>query len=361
MKRVVIFLLVCLSNYSLPVKAQTGLSLEIFNLINQARTNPAEFLKTHKAGIERYDNTYIAYLEKSKPVSAIVWDNALAEQAKKKIDNNELSPSYKGNNTLCGSSSGKRTGTVSQDALFYVCDIYKNIHNDDYAYIGLYFNKNFSGYCYELGKTCERKLIPFSYTGGVDSSKVDFEKLNTAKKVTWMNAQEKRMVLEINFARAYPKVYAQIISQHLANESGSSGLAKDVYEAGMELIDELNTMSPRSILVPQECVYKAAKKHAADCERRKIMDHTGSDGSDPWDRILKECSSLKTGNENLAGAGGNNPRNPVINLLLDDGISSRGHRYNMLDEKWVYVGVSQYVMEKSAWYTMYGWVQNFAY
>ena len=134
-----------------------------------------------------------------------------------------------------------------------------------------------------------------------------------------------------------------------------------MYEAGMELIDELNKQEARSILQYKECVYKAAVSHAKDCERRKIMAHEGSDGKQPWDRILKECSSLTEGNENLAGAAGENPRLPVINLLLDDGISSRGHRYNMLDAKWIYVGCTSYVMERTSYYTMLGWVQNFAY
>ncbi len=344
-------------------KAQTGFAAEIVKLMNEARTNPALFLKTYREDIKTIDATYIAYLEKTKPVGKIIWDAALEDMAKKGIENNNLDPKYTGTNKICGNSSGSSSGSVSGSALYYVCDIYKNIHDDDCKYIGIYINKASAKYGFQLGKTCEpSKLTLYSFTEKTDSSKVDFAKLNTAKNVSGISAQEKRMILEINFVRAYPKVYAQIIAKYLSDESKkNNGLKKDEYEAGMELIDELNKQEPRSILQPMACVQTAAKIHANDCNRRKIMAHEGSDGSHPWDRILKQCTSLKQGNENLAGAGGDDARAPVINLLMDDGISSRGHRYNMLDPKWVYVGCSRYIMEKNSYYTMWGWVQNFAY
>lgn len=343
-------------------KAQTGFAAEIVKLMNEARTNPTLFLKTYREEIKKMDATYIAYLEKTKPVGKIIWDAGLETMAKKQVENNELDPKYTGKNTICGYSSGKSSGSKNT-ALYYVCDLYKNIHDDDCAYIGLYISSNGTNYGFQLGMTCgASKLTLYAFTEKIDSSKVDFAKLNTAKNVAGISEQEKRMILEINFVRAYPKVYAKIIAKYLSDESKkNNGLKKDEYEAGMELIDELNKQEPRSILQPMACVQTAAKIHANDCNKRKIMAHEGSDGSYPWDRILKQCTSLKQGNENIAGAGGDDARAPVINLLLDDGISSRGHRYNMLDPKWVYVGCSRYVMEKNAYYTMWGWVQNFAY
>lgn len=76
------------------------------------------------------------------------------------------------------------------------------------------------------------------------------------------------MVREVNLARAYPKVYAQIIGQYMHNQAASwSGLEHDDYIAGKELMAMLNSMGPLSILQPKQCVYEAAKMHGLDCEK----------------------------------------------------------------------------------------------
>jgi uncharacterized protein YkwD len=165
---------------------------------------------------------------------------------------------------------------------------------------------------------------------------------------------DKEMIKEINFVRQYPKVYASIIANYLSNESKSWwGLNKDEYEAGIELIEELRVMSPSQLLYPKECVYQAATKHAKDCVDRGFTAHTGSDGSSPFTRISQFCQGIE-GNENIVG-GKKNVRILVIQLLIDSGISSRGHRYNILNPSWKYVGCYGYEGDR-----MYNYIQNFA-
>jgi len=53
--------------------------------------------------------------------------------------------------------------------------------------------------------------------------------------------------------------------------------------------------------------------------------------------------------------GRKNARVLVIQLLIDAGISSRGHRYNMLNPNWEYVGCYGYEGN-----SMYTYIQNFA-
>lgn len=112
-------------------------------------------------------------------------------------------------------------------------------------------------------------------------------------------------------------------------------------------------MSPSQLLYPKACVYEAAKKHGEDCKSRGFTGHTGSDGSSPFSRISKFCPDL-SGNENIVG-GRKNARVLVIQLLIDAGISSRGHRYNMLNPNWEYVGCYGYEGK-----VMYTYIQNFA-
>lgn len=352
-------LLLLLLLFSLCSFSQSSeIAKQVFALINEARTNPKTFLNKHKTNIEKFNPKYAKFLLTQKPTKAVFWDNGLEAMAKSSVEEHNLNPIYKGKTEMCGSSSGKGSGNHSTDPLYYVCDFYTNVHDADYKYFGIYFNKTNTSFSFQWGINCEREKVKFIFTEKIDTSSVNYEKLNTGKTATYLTPVEKQMLLEINFVRAYPKVYAKIISKYLADESNSAfGLNNDTYNAGIELIKELNESNPLSILQSSQCVYNAAKKHGLDSQKRGFFDHQGSDGSQPWDRILKECKEYKSGSENGAGNTSENPRAAVISLLLDDGISSRGHRRNLLDPKWKYGACFRYSDKTYG----YQWVQNFAY
>ncbi len=102
--------------------------------------------------------------------------------------------------------------------------------------------------------------------------------------------------------------------------------------------------------------YDAAKIHGLDCKGRGFFNHTGGYKSYTWDRIAKQCSHFKTGSENGSGGSGK-PRDRAISLLLDEGISTRGHQYNIINKQWIYVGCFRYEDPKYGYY----WTQNFGY
>ena len=328
-----------------------GKALDIFTLINEARMNPTTFLMKYKSKINEYEPKFISILEKSPPIEKLKWDTDLAKNCKESVYGN-LNPEYKGSNRMCGTSSGNGTGYFSKDALYFVCDSYIHIMNENDLYFGFYIDKQ--GYAYMWGKTCTEKKYNYVFNQRIDSSKVDFRKINTAVNEKMINDFDKEMIKEINFVRQYPKVYAQIVANYLAEESKSWwGLGKDDYDAGLELIDELNKMKPVQVLYHKSCLYEAAKKHGEDCKQRGFIDHTGSDRSIPSSRIAKFCTGLN-GGENLVG-GPKNVRVLVLQLLIDAGISSRGHRYNMLNANWKYVACYGYEVGN-----MYNYIQNFA-
>lgn len=107
------------------------------------------------------------------------------------------------------------------------------------------------------------------------------------------------------------------------------------------LIADLKKIKKLSVLQPDSGIYNAATKHARDQDDHdwKLM-HTGSDGSDPWDRITKFSPAMSFGNENIAGRGGMevSARAFILQLLIDSGIPSYGHRYNILDPQWTHAG-----------------------
>lgn len=330
----------------------TGKAKEVFDLVNEARTNPQTFLSKHKASIANYEPKLIPILEKSSPMIKAIWDDELATNCKQVVYGS-LNPGYKGSNKVCGFTNGNGRGYSTKEALYFICNFYIHVLNEADVYFGFFIDEK--GHAYSWGKTCEpQKRYPFEFKGILDTSKVDLKKINTAANEKGLTAMDKEMIKEINFVRQYPSVYADIISKHLAEEAKLyGGLSKAKYNASIELINELKTIKPAQLLYHKKCVYEAALKHGEDCKKRGFTAHTGSDGSSPFDRIAEACNNLK-GNENIVG-GKKDARTLVIQLLIDDGISSRGHRYNILDPSWKFVGCYGYDGD-----SMFHYVQNFA-
>jgi LysM repeat protein len=152
---------------------------------------------------------------------------------------------------------------------------------------------------------------------------------------TSMSNEEMDMVREINLVRQNPAGYVQYIKEYIAHLQKNGDMGASI-QTSHELIGELEKTPKLSTLQPMQCIYTAAKKHGEDQKSRGTTDHSGSDGSMPWDRVLRECPNLKDGNENLVG-GPSDIRRAVILLLVDDGIDTRGHRKTLLNPEWQYV------------------------
>ncbi len=352
MKKLKIILLLVLSIHALPGFSQPRVkAAEIYTLINEARLDPKAFLTTYKAKINQYNPKFALLLEKSSPIKKVIWDENLAANCKQTVYGN-LNPQYTGVNKTCGISSGSGSGSFGNEALYFLCASYTQVMNENDIYFGFYIDAK--GHAYSWGASCSSKKYTFEFNETIDSSKVDFKKISTATNELGINTMDKEMIKELNFVRQYPKVYASIVAKYLAHESKSwSGLTKDEYDSGIELIEELKVMTPIQLLYPKKCVYEAAKKHGEDCKKRGYTNHTGSDNSSPFSRISSFCSNL-SGNENIVG-GPKNVRTLVLLLLVDAGISNRGHRTNMLNAGWKYVGCYGYDGAG-----MYNYIQNFA-
>lgn len=171
----------------------------------------------------------------------------------------------------------------------------------------------------------------------------------------YMKSEELSMVDEINLVRSNPAGYIPYIEEYKAKIQRGEGFGS--LAVADELIAELRNTPPRSVLQPLECLYRAARQHGEDQRPTGSVDHIGTDGSWPWDRVLRACPKLTDGNENLVG-GPASVRDAVIILLIDDGIPGRGHRKTMLQPDWKYVATYKIgkvgIMPNS-------WVQKFAY
>jgi uncharacterized protein YkwD len=216
------------------------------------------------------------------------------------------------------------------------------------------------------------------------------DSLNTAKKCLYMTEIEREMIYEINRVRHNPKSYIQYL-QPMLNEAKATlkkygkgdknysvtfsssirngktvettdttwhSINEEKVKALTTLINDLKKLEPLSILKPDSGIYTAATKHARDQDEHdwKLM-HTGSDGSEPWDRITFFSPEMSFGNENIAGNSMYivTARDIVIQLLVDSGIPGYGHRYNLLDPAWTYCACKHDLFEGMHW-----WIQNFA-
>lgn len=173
---------------------------------------------------------------------------------------------------------------------------------------------------------------------------------------SYLRSEESAMIDEINLIRSNPKGYIPYIQEYIKYLQNNGSFGNSIKTA-VELIDELRTAQPLSTLQPKECLYNVAKRHGEDEKRMGTSSHQGSDGSWPWDRILKGCRDLQDGNENLVG-GPEDIRRAVILLLVDDGIASRGHRKALLNPAWKYVACHKVGKVGSM---PNSWIQNFAY
>lgn len=83
----------------------------------------------------------------------------------------------------------------------------------------------------------------------------------------------------------------------------------------------------------------ACQDHVTDKGEKGQTGHTGSDGSSPYDRMDRYGSWSRWAAENVS-YGFESGMDVVMQLLIDDGVTSRGHRTNLFSQYGTVTGVS---------------------
>ncbi|MEK7443217.1 MAG: CAP domain-containing protein [Chloroflexota bacterium] len=88
-------------------------------------------------------------------------------------------------------------------------------------------------------------------------------------------------------------------------------------------------------LTAQPQLMSAARAHSVDMACKNFFDHTGSDGSSPFDRMARFGYSFSAAAENVYAGGGpfNSPESAVTGWM-----NSPGHRANILNGVYVHIG-----------------------
>jgi uncharacterized protein YkwD len=165
---------------------------------------------------------------------------------------------------------------------------------------------------------------------------------------TFYAALEHGIVDELNRARTDPSGYAAGLERELQYYNGNlfrrpgdeSALeTREGTSAVREAIRVLRETRPMPPLHLSTGMTLATEDHVKDQAPRGLMNHRGTDGTMAWDRVSRYGDWKKKISENMT-FGPMSAHDVVAALLIDDGITDRGHRKNVLDPDVRLIGVS---------------------
>ena len=246
----------------------------------------------------------------------------------------------------CGDTSPRKVA-VSQVGYSASADAYEvkvNGNGIDLAYTYVKSGTRWTNLALLLGLTA-RGVSP-----ALDESRIpedaDAKKSDVQSDIPFLNQIEKEVVEEYNLARTNPAAYAKLLADTRKYYRGYrveipgriTLMTREGLSAVNEAIRFLENASPLSPLVPSPGMSKAAKDHVIDTGARGITGHSGSDGSSPFIRMNRYGKWQKSAGENIS-YGPNIAREIVMQLIVDDGVSSRGHRKNIFNPTFKSIGV----------------------
>jgi uncharacterized protein YkwD len=155
------------------------------------------------------------------------------------------------------------------------------------------------------------------------------------------------LLSELNTVRTNPKLYATYLEAlrpyykgNRFEEPGEIPVITHEGVAGLnEAVNHLKSMTPVGALVWADGLEKAAIDHVKDTGPKGLFGHNGSDGSSMRDRVERYGTWGGAIGENIS-YGAKTARRIMIQLLVDDGQPERGHRVNMLNPIYTFVGMN---------------------
>jgi uncharacterized protein YkwD len=198
-----------------------------------------------------------------------------------------------------------------------------------------------------LGQVSGERSLPVEATMQPASQTISAPMKLAQSSSTDFSALEQAIIQETNAARTNPTAYAaklekqtQYFDGDLLEIPGQTPLmTQEGVSAVNEAIQFLKSASPISALTASSGMSKAAADHVKDQGPGGNLGHTGTDGSQPWDRLNRYGEWQKTVGENIS-YGPNTGEDVVISLIVDDGVADRGHRTNIFNSDFRVTGVA---------------------
>ncbi len=176
----------------------------------------------------------------------------------------------------------------------------------------------------------------------------DTNLLDTARGADYLSEIEKDIILELNKVRTKPALYAsEYIEPRKSAFSGRiyrvSGQIDLMTNEGVSAVSEclrvLGKAAAVGILRPSIALSSATSDHRNDQGETGRTGHDGSDKSSLKNRIERYGEWDIYIGENIT-YGPESAREVVVQLLIDDGVSSRGHRKNIMNRVFNYAGTA---------------------
>lgn len=163
----------------------------------------------------------------------------------------------------------------------------------------------------------------------------------------FLSSLEMEVVRQTNLARSNPKEFAKHLENLRKYYSGSllkvPGRVPVRTNEGVKAVDEairyLKKVKPVPILSVSQGMSNAARDHVADQSKSGKTGHGGGDGSEPFERMERYGNWQGLSGENIA-YGDDDARMIVMQLIIDDGVPSRGHRDNIFNPEFRVTGVA---------------------
>jgi len=148
---------------------------------------------------------------------------------------------------------------------------------------------------------------------------------------------EARVLEEVNHARTHPADFARLLRDY--RDHPQDGRTTIEGPAALdEAIEFLDRQAPLPPLKPDAGLARSAAGFARDQGPQGYTGHASADGASLSDRVHRQqVWSMSTAE--AISYGYENPRDVVRQLIVDDGVSSRGHRKVLFDTFLRFAGV----------------------
>lgn len=152
-------------------------------------------------------------------------------------------------------------------------------------------------------------------------------KANTGANTQYLSEEEKKVILLTNLARYDGKLFSESFLKDFLQDQKPNRFTKSLFR-------DLEKIKNLPMLVPERDLNEIARGHA------EISGKRGTTGHQRFEKRFNPVMGKYNAVAENCAYGFENALDNVLQLLIDEGINSLGHRKNMLNPDYNSIGVS---------------------